>query len=79
MLCSKRHTFMVSHGRKLHESSELAKIGLIITSVLVDGHTTNVRFFSVIQHPLESEVPLHLVFDTVHLFKNFYNNCQRLR
>jgi len=67
---------------------ELAKIGLIITSVLVDGHTTNVRFFSelcgdewkgVIQHPLEPEVPLHLVFDTVHLFKNFYNNFQRLR
>ena len=62
-----------------------AKIAVV---VLVDGHKTNVKFFSIIghgelrvriQHPFLDPEPLFLMFDTVHLLKNFYSNFERIK
>jgi hypothetical protein len=66
----------------------LHSIGFSIVLVLVDGHKTNIKFFLelamrsqeiCIPHPFDSSSPLFLMFDPVHLFKNFYHNFQKRR
>lgn len=64
----------------------LQEIGFRVVVVILDGHKTNVRFFVElcsgelkisIQNPVDLNSPLFLMFDPVHLFKNFYNNFER--
>ena len=54
-------------------------------SVTTDGHKTNVRFhneqgsssnplYSVNHYSVDPDSRIYLLYDTVHLFKNFYNN-----
>ena len=61
----------------------LQSVGLNVVLVLVDGHKTNIRFFSElgkgnheisIEHPVKTDSKLFLMFDPVHIFKNFYHN-----
>ncbi len=61
----------------------LQSVGLNVALVLVDGHKTNIRFFLElgqgsheieIQHPVQTDARLFLMFDSVHIFKNFYHN-----
>jgi hypothetical protein len=61
----------------------LFTVGLSVVLVLVDGHRTNIRFFSelgeghceiTIQHPFDPESKLFTLYDPVHIFKNFYHN-----
>jgi hypothetical protein len=77
---------LMGHTSKILDA--LKEVGFNIVAVIVDGHKTNVRFFSelckgdlcsAIPHPICPRTPLHLVFDPVHLFKNFYNNFERYR
>ena len=76
-------TWATLYEKFLKVVEELHKIGLYTCLALADGHKTNVKFYTElcnghlrasIQHPLEPEVPLYLMFDPVHLFKNFYHN-----
>ena len=60
------------------------KIGFDVTVTLVDGHSSNCKFFKdelcsgmlncSISNPLNSQNRIFLLFDSVHIFKNFYNN-----
>ena len=60
------------------------KIGFDVTVTLVDGHSSNCKFFKdelysgmlncSISNPLKSQNRIFLLFDSVHIFKNFYNN-----
>jgi hypothetical protein len=61
----------------------LFDVGLSVVVVLVDGHKTNIKFFSelgegnpeiTIQHPVQADSKLFTMFDSVHIFKNFYHN-----
>lgn len=62
--------------------------GLKCVSVILDGHPTNAKFYlhlcggifkTNIPHPLRPKDPLFLLFDTVHLMKNFLNNFRLKR
>ena len=64
---------------------KLMEIGFQILSVLTDGHRTNCRFFKElgggtltipIKNPFAEEMPIFLLFNPVHLMKNFFNNFQ---
>ena len=66
----------------------LSTISLRVVVVIVDGHKTNVHFYSelsggkpklCIPNPTFLEKPLYIMYDPVHLFKNFYNNFERHR
>jgi len=72
----------------LQVGKTLTEIGFQILPVLTDGHRTNCRFFKElgggylripIQSPFQKCRPLFLLFDPVHLMKNFYNNFERKR
>ena len=62
----------------------VVKIGFDVTVTLVDGHSSNCKFFKdelcsgmlncSINNPLQSQNRIFLLFDPVHIFKNFYNN-----
>lgn len=62
----------------------VVEIGFDVTVTLVDGHSSNCKFFKdelcsgmlncSINNPLKSQNRIFLLFDPVHLFKNFYNN-----
>jgi hypothetical protein len=67
---------------------ELHKIGFQILPILTDGHKTNARFFkelsggnlsSCIENPFKINSKLFLLFDPVHLMKNYFNNFERHR
>jgi len=63
---------------------EISNIGFKVAAVLTDAHTANRRFFveelcngslsTSIQHPFEANSRIFLLFDSVHVFKNLYNN-----
>ena len=65
----------------------LTQIGFDVCVTMTDGHDSNVNFFNElrggknilkpIQNPFDSEKQVFLLFDPVHLFKNFYNNFLR--
>ncbi len=66
----------------------LEKIGFQVLLILSDGHKTNVKLYIElgqgnlkprIPHPFRPDEPLFLLFDPVHLMKNFYNNFERHR
>jgi hypothetical protein len=66
----------------------LLSIGFFVAVVLLDGHRINMKFFAelgdgnleiCIQNPIQSSSKLFLMFDPVHLFKNFYHNFERNR
>jgi hypothetical protein len=68
--------------------SSLHSIGFNVVLVLLDGHKTNIKFFLelgnghkeiCIQHPFNTSSKLFLMFDPVHIFKNFYHNFERKR
>ena len=59
------------------------KIGFDITVSILDGHSSNCKFYKelcsgmmnlCIVNPLKAADRIFLLFDPVHLFKNFYNN-----
>ena len=62
----------------------VVKIGFDVTVTLVDGHSSNCKFYKdelcsgmlncYIDNPLKSQNRIFLLFDPVHIFKNFYNN-----
>ena len=64
--------------------SVLSEIGFIAVVTMTDGHKSNESFFKKllehnidsfhIDHPHFSGQNIFLLFDPVHLFKNFYNN-----
>jgi hypothetical protein len=75
---------LLAHFLKVLEA--LTKIGFQVLPVLADGHKTNARFFKElgkgelkvsVRHPFNPDWPLYLLFDPVHLMKNFYNNFER--
>ncbi len=59
-------------------------VGFDVVGVSADNHAINRRFFShelgggsfgtSVQHPLAPGKKIHLTFDSVHVFKNLYNN-----
>ncbi len=60
----------------------LGEIGFQVCHTSLDGHAVNIKFYkllsagdiqSSIKNP-NSDQQIFLLFDTVHLFKNFYNN-----
>ena len=67
----------------------LTKLGFVIALVLCDGHKTNMKFFMElgdgmqelsIQNPFcSTSSRIFLMFDPVHIFKNFYHNFERKR
>ena len=66
----------------------LTEIGFKTLAVLADGHRTNCRFYkelgggvitTPIKNPFNENSPIFLIFDPVHLMKNFYNNFERKR
>ena len=66
----------------------LMSIGFFVAVILVDGHRINMKFFAdlgngsleiCIQNPLQAHSKLFLMFDPVHLYKNFYHNFERQR
>ena len=75
---------LLKHFEKV--MAALHEVGLHVVVVILDGHKTNVRFYVElcgghltisIQHPMDLSSPLFLMFDPVHIFKNFYNNFER--
>ena len=75
---------LLFHFKKV--MSALQTIGLNVLLIIVDGHKTNVRFYVELcegnlkvstSHPFNLDRPLFLMFDPVHLFKNFFNNFER--
>ena len=77
---------LMSHFQKVF--SALHSIGFQTVAVGTDGHKTNVKFFTelsggnltvAVPNPLENSLPVFLIFDPVHLMKNFFNNFQRKR
>ena len=74
-----------NHFTKVAE--ELQKLEFKVLVAITDNHKTNVKLFSElsggkmktkIPHPFGRH-PLYLLFDPVHVMKNFYNNFQRKR
>ena len=69
--------------------SYLERLGIKIDGVCTDNHSANRSFFKLlcgspcirpsIQHPLCERRKLFLIFDSVHNFKNIYNNFLRLQ
>ena len=68
--------------------SALQGIGFETMLTITDGHHTNVRFFTEISggllkvkisHPVAEGEKLFLLFDPIHLFKNFFNNFLKRR
>lgn len=64
----------------------LVDIGFSVVAVTVDGHSANMKFYKdlgggdmkpYIQNPFKDEEKVFLLFDSVHLFKNYYNNFER--
>ena len=67
--------------------TKIQAIGFDVKLVLTDGHKTNIKFFTelgkgclelLIQNS-GPESSFFTMFDSVHIFKNFYNNFQRMR
>ena len=64
--------------------SVLSEIGFIVVVTMTDGHKSNESFFKqllgkskdqfFIAHPYFPGQQIFLLFDPIHLFKNFYNN-----
>jgi hypothetical protein len=61
----------------------LTDIGLEVVSISTDGHSANMKFFQrlckgtlapSIPHKFDAGKQIHLLFDPVHLFKNYYTN-----
>jgi len=76
---------LMKHFLKVAEELEL--IGFKVLVVITDNHKVNVKLFSELSkgnlkpriwHPFASH-RLFLLFDPVHLMKNFFNNFQRKR
>ena len=74
------------HFRKV--VTALLDVGFFVVLVLLDGHKTNIKFFTElgegsleisIQNPLYTELKMFTMFDPVHLYKNFYHNFERNR
>ena len=68
--------------------STLEDIGFRPIVVLADGHKTNTKFFAELSggqikvqtpNPVHGLWPLFLMYDPVHIMKNFYNNFERKR
>jgi len=64
----------------------LFEIGFEVYLTMSDGHDSNVKFFRLlhkdglkysIQNPFDTDKLVFLMFDPVHLFKNFYNNFMK--
>ena len=64
----------------------LFEIGFDVYLTMSDGHDSNVKFFRSlhedglkysIQNPFATDKLVFLMFDPVHLFKNFYNNFMK--
>ena len=62
------------------------EIGCEVYLTMSDGHDSNVKFFRLlhkdglkysIQNPFDTDKLVFLMFDPVHLFKNFYNNFMK--
>ena len=63
----------------------LTEIGFNVGATITDGHESNVKFFArltgihlqpyYVNNPYSSGKKIFLLFDPVHLFTNFYNNC----
>ncbi len=77
---------LLQHFNKVFQA--LHSIGFHIIVVGSDGHKTNVKFFTQlsggdlrirIPNPLDNSLPVFLLFDSVHLMKNFFNNFKRKR
>ena len=61
-------------------------IGFYVVTTLVDGHSSNVKFYKdelcegVLKdhliHPLDESKKIFLLFDATHIFKCIYNNFQ---
>ncbi len=66
----------------------VTKIGFDVVATMTDGHSTNTAFYEnlvkelpikktdirMIQNPYDQQGTIRLLFDTVHIFKNFYSN-----
>ena len=61
----------------------VSEVGFEVCATLVDGHRTNMKFYREISggemkisvsNPYNNDEPNFLLFDTTHLFKNFYTN-----
>ena len=72
------------HHKQVVEGLE--KIGYKTLITITDNHKTNRKFFSSfangdllpqVPHPICSKRPHFLLFDPVHIMKNFYNNFQK--
>ena len=66
----------------------LTDVGFVVVSVATDGHKTNVRFHneqSSRSNPLYTiqivliQILVYLLYDTVPLFKKFYNNLMNMK
>ena len=77
---------LLSTFYKVFESLE--EVGFRPVVVLGDGHKTNTKFFTElgdgvlktqIPNPIHGLWPLFILYDPVHLMKNFYNNFERKR
>ena len=77
---------LLQHFRNVFQA--LHNIGFRTIVVGLDGHKTNVKFFTQlsggdlrirIQNPFDNSLPVFLLFDSVHLMKNFFNNFKRKR
>ena len=65
----------------------ITTIGYDAQASLVDGHSSNVKFYkkelcadkptSFIPHPLDQHRFLYLLYDTTHIFKRICNNFQK--
>ena len=64
----------------------LFEIGFEVYLTMSDGHDSNVKFFRLlhkdglkysIQNPFDTDKLVFLMFDPVHLLKNFYNNFMK--
>ena len=63
------------------------KLKLNVVAISADNHTSNRKFFTEelckgtlsesIENPYKAEARIHLLFDSVHNFKNIYNNFER--
>ena len=66
----------------------VSEVGFDVCATLVDGHQTNMKFYrqlgvgemkTFIENPYNNGMPIFLLFDSTHLFKNFYNNFRNKR
>jgi hypothetical protein len=63
---------------------EVTPMGFDIVATIVDAHSSNRRFYTeelcggllqtFIPHPMDNNSKIFLLFDSVHVFKNLYNN-----